>query len=164
MTKMSVESYFLRYAFPCTSVRLMKKEITQEEFDKLREAAVNMTPVARSELEKVFYTAFEELERLAREMQRDKWDFEVVRDYFLIHHNRIIDQGRGLYQHLPESMREFSKVFRAKVVDIKDKVLIVEYDNGKETQRRNVISDFVPEAGIDDFVMIHYGYAIEPAD
>lgn len=158
---MKIETYFLRYAFPCAGIILQRKEISLEKFDELKKIAANDEPVSRKDLEKIFFRAFREIELLAKEKNKHKWDFEIIQDYFHNKHNKIINEGKSVYKYWPEAMRELSKVFKAKVVGKKDNVLIVEYDNGKEMKTRNVVNDFVPDAEIGDFVMIHYGYAAE---
>ena len=47
---------------------------------------------------------------------------------------------------------------KAKVLEIKDEVLIVEYDGNK---KRPVMKLLVPGVVVNDIVTIHYGYAIE---
>jgi hydrogenase maturation factor len=159
---MKTEVYFLRYAFPCTDIRLQQGRITQKEYDYLMNAAVNQETVKRDDLERIFFRAFEEIEQMAKKKKTDKWDYEIIKDYFYHEHNKIIDMGKGIYKIWPESLRELSKVFRAKVIDKKqEKFLVVEYNNGKEIKKRNVLNFFVPEANINDAVMIHYGYAVE---
>ena len=50
-------------------------------------------------------------------------------------------------------------MFKAKVLEVKNGTLLVEYENGK----RRVFNDFVQDALIGDFVFIHFGYAAEMA-
>ena len=156
---MKVENYFLRYAFPCAQIILERGELTQEEHEELRNIAINNKEISKERLEKIFFRAFEEIDEVAEEIGKRRWDLETIKEYFLHKHNIIIDQGKGDYKNWPPAMRELSKVLKAKVIGKKDNVLIVEY-NGK---KRNVLNSFVPEARISDSVMIHYGYAVEKA-
>ena len=162
---MNPELFFLRYAFPCTDIRLQQGRITQEKYDELRDIAVNKKTVQRSDLEKVFFGAVEELGILAKKKNKVRWDYDIIKEYFYYGHNEIIDSGKGVYKNWPASLKEMSKVYKAKVIDKKlGKFLVVEYSNGKEIKKRNVLNEFVPDAGIDDYVMIHYAYAVEIAN
>ncbi|MBT4416586.1 hypothetical protein HOC80_00605 [archaeon] len=153
---MDVEHYFLRYAFPCAHILLDWKEITQEQFDELKDISINNKPVERALLEKVFFRAFEKIKDWHGE---DYWHMDVMKKYWHERHNQEIAEGVGTYATAPESFKNLSKVFKAKVLEVKNGTLLVEYENGK----RRVFNDFVQDALIGDFVFIHFGYAAEMA-
>ena len=155
---MTPELYFLRYSFPCASTRLQLKKITQEMYDKVEDCAMNGKQLERKVLEETFPEAIERLRRLAKEMHKEYWSIEVIRQYFLKGgHNDVINRGEGVYATYPETMKEFCRVHIGKVIDKKEQVLKVEY-NGKE---RIVFRTFVPDAKVGDRVTIHYGFAVE---
>ena len=154
---MEAEVYFLRYAFPCSSTSMQRGEINQEQFDELREAAINNRVLPREKLERVYHRAFEIIGKLANELNRDKWDLEVIKEYFLKRHNEIIEEGMYDYKRVPASLRELCKVHRAEIVKINDNVLTVRY-NGK---KKKVLSDLVRDVREGDMVNIHHGYAVE---
>lgn len=159
---MRVESFFLRYAFPCAQIIVQRGELSEEKYKSLENAAINNKPLPRTELERIFHRAFEFIERLARRMHKDKWDIEVIREYFYNDHNRSICSGEGVYKIAPDMLKDLSMVHISKVIDRNDDVLTVEYTNlhGSKAQR-NVFATFVPKAKVGDKVRTHYGYAVE---
>ena len=154
---MEAEVLFLKYAFPCAFIIRQRKEISDEEFNTLKDAAINNKVLQREFLEKIFFRAFERIKKVGEEMNKEMWDVEVIKEYFLVKHNEIINGGMYSYANSPESLKNLCKVHKAKVINIKEDILIVEY-NGKT---RPVMKDFIPDAQIGDTVTIHYGYAIE---
>ena len=155
------EVLFLKYAFPCSFIILQRGEITQKEFDMLEDAAENNKIVSRKILERVYHKAFEKIKPIAKEMNKDYWDIEVIKEYFLVRHNKLIDQGMFDYERAPETLKKLCKIHKAKVIDVKDDVLVVEYSDGNKKSKRPVMNHFVKEAKVGDEVMIHYGYWIE---
>jgi len=151
---MDVEHYFLRYAFPCAFIVKDMGEISEEEFKELEDCALNLKPISREKLEKVFFRAFEKIKKYSEYY----WTKEVIEDYFKNKHNQEIDNGEGYYATAPEYIRKLSKVHKAKVLEVKNNTLLVEYPEGK----RRVFNDFV-DAQEGDFVFIHFGYAAEMA-
>lgn len=156
---MRVENYFLRYAFPCAFIIKQRGEINKEEYDKLFDIAVNNKLVEREKLEKIFFRAFKYINELAKEKKRDKWDFEVIKEYFLKKHNELIKQGIGVYKNAPKTLKDLSKVNEAEIINKKGNILEVKFNNKK----RFVSNVFVPDAKIGDKVRIHYGFAVELA-
>jgi hydrogenase maturation factor len=152
---MDVEHYFLRYAFPCAHILEEWGELTKEELDELKDCVVLNKPVSRERLEKVFFRAFEKI----KDFKEDYWHMDVIKEYWQVQHNVEIKNGVGTYATAPESFKNLSKVFKAKVLEVKNGTLLVEYENGK----RRVFNDFVQDALIGDFVFIHFGYAAEMA-
>ncbi len=153
---MDVEHYFLRYAFPCSHILEEWGELTKKEVDELKDCVVFNKPVSRERLEKVFFRAFEKIKEWHGE---DCWHMDVIEKYWQMQHNKEIENGVGTYATAPEAFKNLSKVFKAKVLEVKNGTLLVEYENGK----RRVFNDFVQDALIGDFVFIHFGYAVEMA-
>lgn len=147
---MHIETYFLRFAFPCAHVCLERKEITKEEFEKLEDAAKNDVEISREFLERVFFRAF-------KKMPKDIWHKEAIREYFLEQHNKDLEHGKS---SLAPYLHEFCKVRKAKIVKKQGNVLTVRYETNA-CQERNVFSDFVPDAKEGDEIIIHHGYAVE---
>ncbi len=161
-SKLSLEGYFLRYAFPCTYVIKQRGEVGQKTFDLLEQAALRNKPVKRELLEKTYKKAFERMKRVAASMKkRNFWSFEVVKEYFTRRHNKMIDDGDGSYAIAPKVFRELCKVHLAEIIDSKDGFFIVKYGKGKT---RVVASHYLPQANIGDKIMIHHGYAVEIAE
>ncbi len=109
------ETYFLKYAFPCAFIIREKEEINENKLKELETAAINNIPLTRTELEKIFYRAFEKIERFAKETNRNKWDINLIRNYFLKQHNKEIEEGKGFYATAPPTIKELSKAKQSKV-------------------------------------------------
>lgn len=154
---MKVESYFLRYAYPCAFIIRDRKEIDDKTMEIMKKAAIANKPLDKKLLGKVFHRAFKRISLLAKEMKKDKWDFEVIKRYFRERHNEEIDKGVAYYAHAPESLRELSKVVEAEIVDKMSGFFVVQYEH----KTRTVSSLFVSDANIGDKVTIHYGFAVE---
>ena len=155
---MEPEVLFLKYAFPCAFIIKQRGEINEFEHQILEDAAINNKVLERRLLEKVFFRAFERINKVAKELNKDKWDSEVIKEYFINKHNSIIDEGMYSYAEAPESLKNLCKVHKAKVIKTKNNFLIVEYDNKKT---RAASKDLVKNVKIGDYVTIHYGYAVE---
>jgi len=159
---MKIEHFFLRYAYPCAYVLMQRQEITQEELQELEEAAIQNQDVPRERLEKVFHRAFDFIDQLAKKRNKQRWDLEVIKEYFYSYHNEVIGKGEGIYATAPHTIKELSRVDTATVIAKKGDVLIVQYQDWKNNLKtRNVFNHFVPRANIGDKVTIHYGYAVE---
>lgn len=159
---MDVEHFFLRYAYPCAYIILERGEITQEELDELETIAIEFKEISRERLEQVFHRAFDFIDQLAEKNCSFRWAEDVIREYFYSYHNKVIDNGEGIYATAPPMLKELSRVEKAKVLDKKDDVLVVEYvDCEGNKKKRNVLDHFVKGVKIGDTVMIHYGYAVE---
>ncbi len=152
-----VETYFLKYAFPCTFVIRLRKQVDEPTFRMLEAAAMNGTPVDRTTLEGTYKKAFMRMKKVALELGKDYWSPEVIREYFVNRHNAVIAEDEG-YKEAPATLRELCRTEHATVVDQRDGILVVQFGEGKT---RTVSSVFVPDAKVGDRVVIHYGYAIE---
>ena len=154
-----IENFFLRYAYPCAYIIMQRKEISPEE---LEDIAINNREISKERLEKVFHRAFDFIDQLAEKKNKERWDHEIIKEYFYTYHNEVIDKGEGIYATAPKMLKELSRVEKAKVIDKKDDVLSVEYRDKKgKLKSRSVLNHFVPEVKINNIVTIHYGYAVE---
>ncbi|MFH1972310.1 MAG: hypothetical protein ABIJ18_02425 [archaeon] len=151
---MDVEHYFLRYAFPCAEGKVRRGEITSDDLKRLEDCVLNYKPVSRSELERIFSTA---VNRLRKSMGDDFWNFEAIRKYFHEIHNDEINNGVGMYKDAPEQLRDLSRVYRARVIEEKDRFVKVDY----EKAFRWVSKDMIPDLKVGDEVYIHFFYAVE---
>ena len=150
---MKPEIYFLRYAFPCSHVLCkIRKEISEEEYKKIERAAIKGIILDRKYLEKVFFRAFERIEKIAAELKTSKWDINVLREYFVERHNAFVNSSVN-----PEKFKELCRVHKAKIIEVKENSLTVKYNNKK----REVKKVYVPDAEKNDIVTIHYNYAVE---
>src|SRR3989338_6946073 len=107
---MSIENFFLRYAYPCAYIIMQRGEITEEKLKELEKAAINNENISREELERIFHRAFAFIDNLAKEKGMERWDERVIFEYFYSYHNKMIDKGEGLYASAPGSLKELSRV------------------------------------------------------
>ncbi len=154
---MTPEQYFLLYAFPCSQLKFQRGDITSQTYEQLHEHAVSGNPYSKVELEKIYAPAIANMKEVASKIGKPIWSIETIATYFLIEHNQYIDAGKGNYAFAPESMRNFCKVYPAKVISKTPDALVVNYPSGK----RNVSSALTPYAKVGDSVTIHHGFAVE---
>jgi len=159
---MKVENYFLRYAYPCTYIKVQRGEITEQEMHELEDIAIHNKPVSRARLERVFTKAFPNIDIIAERLHKDRWDPDLMKDYFMKYHNEFIAAGHGIYAIAPPTFKDICMVHIADVTELKDGILSVRYAKADGTpHKRNVFNVFVPNAKIGDKVTVHYGYAVE---
>lgn len=157
----SIESYFLKFALPCTFVLRDLGRVTGRQVGFLERSALRGKRVSRTLLEKTYANAFRRMREVAREMGKESpWDERVIREYFLHRHNGFIKAGDGAYARAPKALKEFCKVVKAKVIAKKPGFLVVRLPNGRT---RAVFSHFVPAARVGSKVWVHHGYAVELA-
>ena len=154
------EQLFLRYAVPCAFVLRQRGDVEDEMVAKLEMAAMGEEVVERDTIEKIFSAAFRRIDKVAKEMGKDRWDTEVIREYFLNRHNQFIAEGDGEYARAPQTLKDLCRVERAKVVSKHGSFYIVNLKDGKT---RTVIPPFVHGAEVGDEIIIHYGYGVEGA-
>jgi len=157
---MKPEQYFFRYAYPCSENLVMLKKITDKEKKELEIKFLKNQCPSRKELEKYYSAAFERIKKVAKAMKRKPWDIDVMREYFIDEHNRVIERNEGNYKLLPKSMKAICKVYIGEVVERKGNILTLEInDKGKKTKRKVLDNSLNAKKG--DKVTVHYGFAIE---
>src|SRR3989344_6905514 len=154
---MKPEMFFLRYAFPCAFIIFQRKEITKRELTELENAAVNNVVLPKEKLEKIFHRAFNRIKPIAVEMNKDRWNIEVIKEYFLNRHTELAEQGFEMTKKVPRTLKELCKIHKAVITDKKRSLLVVKFNKSTRT----VLNSLVPNAKIGDLVNIHYGYAVE---
>jgi hypothetical protein len=156
--KLSVEAYFLKYAFPCAFITLQRGAIDAKTYDRLERAAVRGESLTRRELEKVFAAANRRMDILVREHGYKKWSFELVRDYYWKWHERFIKDGEGSYKFAPKILKDLCRVLQGTVVRGGKDTVVVRL-KGRKT--RPVMTELTGPLKKGDKVMVHYGYACE---
>lgn len=155
--EISPERYFLKYAYPCVNNLQHENKISKKDASNLEKLLFENKNITRDYLETCFPSAFRRIKEVAKGMNKDCWDMEVLRKYWLSEHNKFIDLGDGDYAKATPTFRELCKVHKAKVIDKKEKVLTVNYDN----TIRKVFATLIPDVHIGDKVSVHLAYAIE---
>jgi hypothetical protein len=175
----SVESFFLKYAFPCAHVLVQVGAMSEENHERLEASAKGGDLPSRDVLESSFPAAFRRIREVAIDMNiEDYWDMRVMKAYWHGDHNLFIDRRDGGYEKFPDSFCDFCKVHVAEVVEIFDNgFLLIEYDG----KRRPVCGEYVgpgtkvPQpctsfeldrcarrgVKVGDKVRIHHAYAVE---
>jgi len=156
----SPERYFLMYAYPCIRNLQHEHKLSKEDAKNLERILFENKAIKREYLESCFPSAFKRIKIVAEQMNRDYWDMDVLRKYWLEEHNRFIDAGDGDYARALASFKELCKVHKAEVIDKKDNILSVKYDG----IIRKVFATLVPDVKKGDKVMIHLAFAIEKVD
>jgi len=155
---LSVEAYFLKYAFPCAFITLQRGAINQKTYDRLEKAAVRGDSLTRKELEKVFAAADRRMDILVRERGYKKWSFELVQDYYWKWHDRFIKDGEGSYRFAPKVLKELCRVLSGTVVRVRKEAAVIRFKGGKT---RPVMTALTGPLKKGDKVIVHYGYAVE---
>lgn len=154
---MKPEVFFLKYAYPCAFIAQQREEINEKEMEELERAAVNEIVLPREKLKKIFFRAFNRIEPIAKELGKDKWDLGVLKEYFLVRHNGMVEDGFELSRDIPRTLKELCKIYIGEVIEKKNDVLKVKFND----KTRNVLCILVPKVKIGDRVTLHYGYAVE---
>ncbi|MFH1289998.1 MAG: hypothetical protein ABIH92_01175 [Nanoarchaeota archaeon] len=156
---MEPEVYFIKYGYPCAHILCtVRGDVSEEKFKEMEQAAIQGKVMDRAYLEKVFFRAFDRIKKIAEEMGKDKWDVDVIREYFCVRHNSVL-----MDSDYPESFKEMCKTYKAEIVsEEEDGEVVVSYvsEDGKE-KKRKVKKDYFPELKVGDKVWIHWQYAVE---
>jgi len=154
---MKAEVFFLKYAYPCAFIAQQRGEIDEKQMEELENAAVNEIALPREKLEKIFFRAFRRIETIAKELGKDRWDMDVLKEYFLVRHSGMVEDSFELGKDIPRTLKELCKIHIGEVVEKKNDVLKVRFND----KTRNVLGILVPNAKVGDRVTLHYGYAVE---
>jgi len=91
---------------------------------------------------------------IAEKMKKDSVDSEVIRQYFLFEHDKVVDDRFKL-------MGDFNpidcKTYAGKVLSVHDKYAIVETPLGK----RKYKTVFAKDVKKNDYVVVHFDYIVE---
>ncbi|MEM4260162.1 MAG: hypothetical protein QXG00_02900 [Candidatus Woesearchaeota archaeon] len=158
----SAELLFMKYAVPCAYTLVELKKITEADKKELENKTRKEIPLPKEKLEVLFSEAYRRLSEVAKKIEKNPWDKEVIIKYFREGlHNKFIDDGDGMYAKLDKSYCERCKIRIGTVEAIKyvgkKLILDVKYDD----QKRFVFADFIRNPKIGDKVTIHHFYACE---
>jgi hydrogenase maturation factor len=104
---------FLRYAEGCRCYLEDKGLISREESELVKSGRADMRTLGR-----IFYVALPGLEKLGREMGKDRLDTGVMRHYYAFEHNKKkFDEGNLICMAFP-----------ARILEIKDKECMIELE------------------------------------
>jgi hypothetical protein len=155
---LSVEAYFLKYAFPCAFITLQRGAIDAKTYDRLEKAAVRGESLTRKTLEKVFAAANRRMNILVKEHGYEKWSMQLVHDYYWKWHDRFIKDGEGSYEFAPKILKDLCRVRQGTVIRGGKQAAVVRFKGGKT---RPVMTALTGPLKKGDKVTVHYGYACE---
>ena len=112
----------------------------------------------------MFPAAIARIKDLAIEKNRTEyWTVENIRDYFIHHHNMIIDNGKGSYAILRPETKYWCKTRKAKIKKIDGKLieLIYEDHDPRFDTTRKFYNLYNLDLNEQDIVTTHYRFIIE---
>jgi len=144
---------FLKYALPCAETLVERGQVSPDYVDSAIEAVAGGKEIPPG-VEKIFKTALENCEILAKSSKKDSIDEEIIRNYFLFNHDSTVDSRFC-------AMGDFDPIecrtYPGKVLEIKGKIATVETPLMTFDYR----TDFVPDLKVNDFVVVHRDFVIE---
>ncbi|MCD6495905.1 MAG: hypothetical protein J7K54_01405 [Candidatus Aenigmarchaeota archaeon] len=149
---------FLRYAVPCGDVLVRRGELQKELLDSMRNAVKEGSDVEFS-IEDKFKVASRMCTILAKQMNKDRIDDEVIRRYFLVEHEKAILWRK---QVKPDIDVEECKVYAGRITKLDDRFAFVKTPLGEVMLRTDFREGLKLKEG--DWVSKHYGYIAEKLD
>jgi len=144
---------FLRYALPCASTLVRRGVISQDQVNRM------ITLVSKNQLppegaESIFKVANAMCTIIARRMGKRLIDDEVIRQYFLMEHSKVVDDRFSL-------MKDFDptdcRTYAGKVVKVNKDTALVKTSLG-EKKYRTIFARDVKE---NDDVAVHFNFIVE---
>lgn len=151
---------FLRYALPCARDNLVKRGTwSPAELEKAI-ASVSENKVPAGKVENRFPVANAMCESIAEEKGKSEVDAAVIREYFLLRHNGVIEK-RVANRETPKGFDKLACMTRAgRVLKVGEGFAIVETDLGKKRYKTN----FARGLKEGDAVAVHFDYVSEKID
>ena len=145
---------FMKYALPCAGTLVKRRSITQEKWDELIAIVKNGDRIPEGS-EKIFKVAFAACSLIALDKNKDI-DEEVIRQYYLFEHDKMIDKRYGeMGDFDPDQCR-----IRAGVVkSSREGFAVVENSTGTRRYR----TDYCTVAK-GDLVTTHWNFIVEKID
>lgn len=144
---------FLKYALPCARTLVKRGKISQENVNSaIRQVAENNVP--ETKIEGIFKVAKFECSRLAKKAGKTCIDSGTIRRYFLLEHNKIVDERFELMKDFDPSA---CKTYAGQVARISRGSALVETPLGRKRYK----TDFCKDVKKNDSVAVHFDYIIE---
>jgi hydrogenase maturation factor len=144
---------FLKYALPCASTLIKRGDASQHYIDNLVDLVSNGR-VPKEDAEQMFKIANAMCNSVATRMKRNSIDTEVIRQYFLMEHSKVVDDRFEL-------MGDFDpvdcKTYAGKVLEVHNGSAVVETALGQRKYR----TIFVKSVKKDDNVAVHFDFIVE---
>ena len=144
---------FLKYSLPCAKTLVKRGKISQKEVDDAIKL-VGAGKLPRKGFEEVFEVANKECAEAARKMGKRQIDSEVIRNYFLREHDRVVERRfRLMHDFDPKEC----KIYVGKVLEVKGSLAVVKTPLGVK-EYKTILN---PEIKENDTVVVHYEYVVE---
>jgi len=146
---MKPEIFFLKYAFPCSFILLLRKEITKEEQEIVyRSVKDGKLHLPKKDIERIFWRPMKFIKSIS--------DLEAVQKYWRFDHNKHIKEKR--FQDFEEKFEKLCMVIPCEVLDSTEKRAIMrsEFLDGIVELKRDFV-DVKP----GNKVTKHYDYICE---
>jgi hydrogenase expression/formation protein HypC len=144
---------FFCYALPCAQTFVKRKQLKQEELDKII-YDFSKDKMPENGFENTFKVAMSMLKILALKLGKDEIDEYVMRQYYLVEHDKIVDRR---YEEMGDFDPTACKIRIGEVLDINGNKAKVKTDLGAKDYR----TDFVKNLKIGDWVIVHYDFIVE---
>ncbi|MEM5807407.1 MAG: hypothetical protein QW474_03425 [Candidatus Aenigmatarchaeota archaeon] len=144
---------FFCYALPCAQNFVKRGKINQEELDKIIKN-FSMGRMPKKGFESIFLVANNMLKVVAMKMGKDKIDTKVIRQYYLVDHDKVVDKR---YEEVGDFDPIACKIRVGEVLTIKNKKATIRTEFGIKEYR----TDFVKKLKVGDKVIVHYDFVVE---
>lgn len=144
---------FLKYALPCAGTLVKRGNVSKEYVESLVKL-VSDGKVPGENAEAMFKVANAMCDKIAKRMEKDSVDSDVIRQYFLLEHSEVVDDRYEL-------MKDFDpvscKTYAGRVVSCNNGSAVVETRLGK----RDYKAAFAKGVKPGDSVVVHWNFIIE---
>jgi hydrogenase maturation factor len=144
---------FFCYALPCAQTFVKRNQLKQEELDKIIED-FSKGKLPKDGFEDTFKVAMSMLKILALKLGKSDIDEQVMRQYYLVEHDKVVDQR---YEEVGDFDPFACKIRIGEVLTIKGNKATVKTEFGMKDYR----IDFVKNLKIGDQVIVHYDFIVE---
>ncbi|MEM5803509.1 MAG: hypothetical protein QW350_02095 [Candidatus Aenigmatarchaeota archaeon] len=144
---------FFCYALPCAQTFVKRGKISQEDLDKIIKN-FSRGKMPKKGFESIFLVANNMLKIIAMKMGKDKIDMKVIRQYYLVDHDKVVDKR---YEEVGDFDPIACKIRVGEVLSIKDNKAIIKTEFGIKEYK----TDFVKKLRVGDRVIVHYDFIVE---
>jgi hydrogenase maturation factor len=144
---------FLRYALPCSNDLINNRLATQEQIDSLMKFVLE-DRLPEEGAERIFKAGFAMCTIIAMKSDKKEIDADVIRQYFLMEHNKAVDEQ---FKNRQDFNPVECKTYAGKVLKVDADSALVSTPIGLKRCR----TDFARGLKEGDNVAVHSGFAVE---
>jgi len=145
---MKPEIFFLKYAFPCSFILLLRKEITKEEQELIyRSAREEKLYLPKNKIERIFWRVFKFVKSTS--------DLKTVQRYWWFDHNKHLKQGK--FKDFEERFEKLCMVIPCEILGLKNGAIVKSEFFDRTVELKTDFVDVKP----GDKVTKHYNYICE---